>query len=48
MFIGKLLFIIVALMAFWMLIFLGGCVPVWIGAYFKDLKDAKKEAKASK
>lgn len=39
MFIGVLAFVLVALMAFWMLMFLIGIIPMWIGAYFIDKKN---------
>ncbi|MGB0428764.1 MAG: hypothetical protein ACPGEC_07540 [Flavobacteriales bacterium] len=43
MFIGILAFVVVALMAFWLMIFLIGFMPFWIGAYFMDRKHASKE-----
>mgnify|MGYP000538029100 CR=1 FL=1 len=36
MFIGVLAFVVIFLMAFWMMLFLVGIIPAWIGAYFID------------
>lgn len=36
MFIGVLAFVVIFLMAFWMMLFLVGIIPAWIGAYFVD------------
>jgi cadmium resistance protein CadD (predicted permease) len=43
MFIGIVAFVVVALMAFWMLVFLMGVIPMWIGAYFMDKKNEGEE-----
>jgi hypothetical protein len=44
MFIGFLLFVLVFLMAFWLMVFLMGFLPFWIGAYFIDLFNGDKVA----
>lgn len=37
MFIGFLLFLVVFLMAFWLMLFITGFLPFWIIGYFIDL-----------
>jgi hypothetical protein len=48
MFIGFLLFVLIFLMAFWMMLFLAGFVPYWIAGYFIDLANERKQAAAEK
>ncbi|MGB0869863.1 MAG: hypothetical protein ACPG6V_01545 [Flavobacteriales bacterium] len=43
MFLGILAFVAIGLMAFWLMVFLMGFLPFWIGAYFIDKRNEGKE-----
>lgn len=34
--VGVFIFVLIAVMAFWMLLFLAGFIPYWVGVYFKE------------
>lgn len=44
-FLGFLVVMVVVTMGFWLLIFLVGLIPYWIGGAVKEMMDEKKAAK---
>lgn len=34
--VGVFIFVLIAVMAFWMLLFLAGFIPYWVMVYFKE------------
>lgn len=42
-YLGFLLFLVIATMGFWLMIFLVGFVPYWIGGAVKELLKEKRE-----
>lgn len=44
-YLGFLAFAIIALMGFWLMIFLAAIVPYWIGGAVKEMIDERKEKK---
>ncbi|SDW02274.1 hypothetical protein [Aequorivita viscosa] len=47
-FLGFILVMTVATIGFWLLIFLVGILPYWIGGSIKEIMDEKKAAKQEK
>jgi len=44
-FLGFLVVMIIVTMGFWLLIFLTGLIPYWIGSALKEMMEEKKAAK---
>ncbi|HET8886614.1 MAG TPA: hypothetical protein VFM70_09720 [Salinimicrobium sp.] len=44
-FLGFLAFMFIALMGFWLMLFLVSIVPYWIGGSVKEMMDERKEKK---
>lgn len=44
-FLGFLAFVIILLMGFWVMLFLVGILPYWIGGSLKEMMDERKEKK---
>lgn len=47
-FLGFLAFMIIGLMGFWVMVFLMGILPYWIGGNVKELLDEIKEKRRQK
>ena len=44
-YLGFLAFLIILLIGFWVMIFLTGIIPYWIGGALKEMMDERKEKK---
>ena len=44
-YLGFLAFVIILLMGFWVMLFLVGILPYWIGGSLKEMMDERKEKK---
>ncbi|MGB7786520.1 MAG: hypothetical protein WBL27_10500 [Salinimicrobium sp.] len=44
-YLGFLAFVIILLMGFWVMLFLVGILPYWIGGALKEMMDERKEKK---
>lgn len=44
-YLGFIAFLIIGLLGFWIMVFLIGIIPYWIGGAVKEMLDEKKEKK---